>query len=467
MAFELDTTRTLDRLGVLRNRLWIDDERLNAYYNGTHRLAQMGLAVPPSLRSFETVVNWPRLTIDALEARLDVKTFYASDGSKADAVLEGWAYNNLDSESSLAHIDALVYGRSFVVVGSNADDPEHPLITVESPREITAEIDPRTRRITRALRVYGVNEDTGQPEHATLYEADRTTWFRRGPGEKWHETGKDKHRLGRVPIVMLVNRRRAGDFHGVSEMEDVLGLTDAAARTLTNLQIAGETHAIPARWVSGVAKGDFVDAAGKPIPVWESYFTAMSATGNANAKFGQFSASDLKNFHETVNHYAGLVAAVTKMPQAYMGLTTSNAPSADAIRSAEAPHVKLAERKQKAFGDAWAWVGALYERFRTGTWDNGNAMRTEWHDAATPTVAARADSISKLTGGKPVLSVEGAWDEMGWTEARKETERARFENEASDPEMERIMRDLVAGTGQEATPDGDVAGSPGVVPEVA
>ena len=432
MAIDLEVTRTLERLGTLRDRLWVDDERLDRYYNGTHRLAQMGLAVPPSLRSFETAVNWPRLTVDALEARLDVKTFYMPDGRRADAVIEGWAFNNLDSESSLAHIDALVYGRAFVVVGSNADDPAHPLVTVESPREITVDVDPRTRRITRALRVYGVNERTGQPEHATLYEPDRTTWFYRGPGEKWHETGRDDHRLGRVPIVMLVNRRRAGDFRGVSEMADVLGLTDAAARTLTNLQVAGETHAIPARWVSGVAKGDFVDAQGNPIPVWESYFTAMSATGNKDAKFGQFSASDLKNFHDTVNHYAGLVAAVTKMPHAYLGLTTAQSPSADAIRSAEAPHVKLAERKQRAFGDAWAWVAALYERFRTGSWENGNAMRTEWHDAATPTVAARADAIVKLTGGKPVLSVEGAWDEMGWSEARKETERSRIEAESLD-----------------------------------
>lgn len=456
MAIDLEVTRTLDRLGVLRDRLWVDDERLDAYYNGVHRLQQMGLAVPPSLRSFETAVNWPRLTVDALEARLDVKTFYTPDGDRADAVIEGWAYNNMDSESSLAHVDALVYGRSFVVVGSNAEDPAHPLITVESPREITAEIDPRTRRITRALRVYGVNEQTGQPEHATLYEADRTTWFQRGPGEKWHETGRDDHRLGRVPIVELVNRRRAGDFRGVSEMADVLGLTDAAARTLTNLQVAGETHAIPARWVSGVAKGDFVDAAGKPIPVWESYFTAMSATGNKDAKFGQFSASDLKNFHETVNHYAAQVASVTKMPATYLGLTTTNPASADAIRSAEAPHVKLAERKQRAFGDAWAWVGALYERFRTGSWENGNAMRTEWHDAATPTVAARADAIVKLNGGKPILSVEGSWDELGWTEARKATERSRLEAEAADPEMDRIMRGLV---GEEASPNVSAADS--------
>lgn len=166
--------------------------------------------------------------------------------------------------------------------------------------------------------------------------------------------------------------------------------------------------------------------------MWESYFTAIMATGNKDAKFGQFSASDLKNFHDTVNHYAGLVASVARMPATYLGLTTSNPASADAIRSAEAPHVKLAERKQQAFGDSWAWVAALYERLRTGEWMSGNAFRTDWHDAATPTVAARADSISKLTGGKPVLSVEGAWDELGWSEPRKQTERERIERESMD-----------------------------------
>src|SRR5699024_12448819 len=116
MAIDLEVTRTLERLGVLRDRLWIDDERLDRYYNGTHRLAQMGLAVPPSLRSVETAVNWPRLTVDAIEARLDVKTFYMPDGRRAAAVIVGWAYNYLDSDTSLAHIESLVYGRSCEMV---------------------------------------------------------------------------------------------------------------------------------------------------------------------------------------------------------------------------------------------------------------------------------------------------------------------------------------------------------------
>src|SRR5690606_11510343 len=97
MAIDLEVTRTLERLGTLRDRLWVDDERLDRYYNGTHRLAQMGLAVPPSLRSLETAVNWPRLTVDALEARLDVKTFYMPAGRRADTGIEGWTFSILGS----------------------------------------------------------------------------------------------------------------------------------------------------------------------------------------------------------------------------------------------------------------------------------------------------------------------------------------------------------------------------------
>ena len=433
MAFDLEVTRTLDRLMVLRNGRWASDEQLDRYYNGTQRLRQMGLAVPPALRSFETAANWPRLVVDALNTRLQVKSFLTPDGKKAESILEGWKYNNLDSESRIAHLEALIYGRSFVCVGSNDEDPAHPLVTVESPREITVDIDPKTRRIVRALRVYGASEVTGQPMHATLYEPGTTVWFQRDEqGGRWRETGRDEHRLGRVPIVMLVNRRRAGDFNGVSEMADVIGLTDAAARALTNLQVASETHAIPARHVAGVSKGDFVGADGKPLPVWESYFTAMMATANKDAKFGQFTASDLKNFTETIRFYEERVARVSRMPLFQIGPSTGNPPSGDGIRAAEAGHVQLAEEKCLQFGDSWGWVMGLYERFRTGEWVNGNAVETVWHDPATPTVASRADAISKLSGGKPILSVEGAWDELGWSEARKETERERMEKESLD-----------------------------------
>ena len=46
-----------------------------------------------------------------------------------------------------------------------------------------------------------------------------------------------------------------------------------------------------------------------------------------------------------------------------------------------------------------------------------------------------------------ILSREGAWDELGWSEARKAKERTYFDAEAIDPVIERVLRDADAPVG--------------------
>jgi hypothetical protein len=273
----------------------------------------------------------------------------------------------------------------------------------------------------------------GDSDYATLYMPNATVSLTRRDDGRWVEYERDDHQLGRVPVVMFLNRARTGSWSGASEMADVIPLTDAAARALTNLQLAGETHAVPQRWVLGMSKGDFVDAAGNPLPVWQAYFGAIWASENADGKVGQFAASSLSNFHETVNHYAQLVAGVTGLPMRYLGQNTANPPSADGIRADESRLVLNAEDKHTQFGPPWGWVSALYLRFRDGVWVDGNRIRVDWHDAATPTYAAKVDGIQKLTGGQPILSREGGWDELGWSDARKDRERDHLRREETDP----------------------------------
>lgn len=418
------------------------DSLFDAYYEGAQRLEHIGLAVPPELRRFETMVNWPRLYVDSLLQRISVKSLILPGTDVADPGLrEGWDANNLDAESGLAHLDSFVYGRGFVCVGANDEDPDHPLITVESPREVICSVDVRTRRVDAALRLYGGTDADRTPTDATLYMPDVTVWLRLSEG-KWVEIDRDPHNLGRVPVVPFINRRRTGRWFGVSEMSDVVGLTDAAARALTNLQIAAETHSVPQKWVLGMTKGDFVDGSGQPIPAWQSYFSAIWANQNKDAKVGQFSASSLTNFHDTVNHYAGLVAGVTGLPMRYLGQNSANPPSADGIRADESRLIKSAEWKCGFLGDRWGDVAALYLRFRDGEWVNANQIKVEWYDAGTPTVAARADATVKLYQAG-ILSREGAWDDLGWSDARKDRERGYFDSEALDPVAQQILRGTV------------------------
>lgn len=416
-----DISTVVEALEAKSRYQYFKDEKNNRYYEGAQRLEHLGLAVPPELRKFETIVNWPRLYTDAIEQRQDVKNLLRPGSIVSDPWLQEvyWA-NNLAAELTLYRKDKYVYGRSFMCVGTNEEAPEYPLITVESPREITVEIDARARRLSAALRLYNVVD--GVAQNATLYLPDKTVWLER-LHSKWVEVSRDEHNLGRLPIVMGINRRRTGQWHGTSEMADVIGLTDAAARSLTNLQVAQETHAVPARWAAGMTKGDFADTDGKPLPAWEAYYGAVWATEKENAKFGQFSASDLKNFHATVELYATQVAAITGLPADYYGINTTNPPGEGAIRANESRMVKNVERKNTEEGTELGWSLGIAERFYTGEWPVGNRVDVQYHDPGTPTFAQKADALQKLAGGKAIISVEGAWDELGWSHARKEQER--------------------------------------------
>lgn len=413
--------------------------RLDAYYEGTQRLEQIGLAVPPALERFVTTVNWPRTVVGAVEERIDLEGFRVRGQDDADPEMwRVWQANDLDEESQLAHLDALVFGRSFVCVGAG-EDVDTPLVTVESPEEMTCRVDPRDRSVSAALRRY----KDGSDELATLYFPGATVWLERRQG-RWVETDRDKHGLGVVPVVPLVNRPRIKRRLGTSQMNDVITLTDAAARALTNAQVATEVLAVPQRYVLGASPQDFVDAEGNPVTAWETYFGAVWALQNDQSKVGQFSAADLKNFETIVNHYAAMVAGVYGLPMRYLGMATVNPPSEGSIVSEEARLTMTCRRKHRAWEGSWERVMRLVRRLQTGEWDPAlRSMETLWRDPETPTRAQQADATVKLVQAG-VLPVEAAWEDLGYSTTRRQNLRDLRDRERADPTLERIARDLTA-----------------------
>ena len=392
----------------LRNALSVSrvqTKLYNDYYEGVHRLQQLGLAIPDELLHFTVMVNWPRVTVDAIEQRLDVTGFRMPGTDAADAALwDIWQYNNMDERAGFAHTDALAIGRSYVCVGTNEDDRDYPRITVESPYEMVALRDPRTHRVLAGLRLYSGNPepaDVAIDNRATLYLPNITRWLINDNGKWVDEFDPDEHNLGVAPVVPLVNRSRAtrtsrATLEGVSEMFDVIPIADSASRALTNAQLATETVAVPQKYVLGMSKGDFVDADGNPLPVWQSYFGAVWANANAGASVGQLPSADLSNFEHVVDMYSRLASGVTGLPIEYFGLKTANAPTAEGQRAGDTRLIKKAERRQTSFGNSWEAVNALVLRFRDGEWSqDARRMETLWVDAGTPTRAQITDAIVK------------------------------------------------------------------------
>lgn len=428
------------------------DELNLRYYRGLQRVQQLGMAIPPSMRRFLVITNWCRVVVDTINSRQQVRWMTLPGQESADPQLRSIGEaSDLATQLSMFNRDRMVFGRAFMSVGANEYDPDLPLIRSESPREISVFFDKRFEVATSACRFYGNEEPEihAGPQYATLYLPNETIWLEHSDSLKqWDEVNRDVHNLGAVPIAWHLNRRMTGSWVGESQMADVIPIADAAARSLTNLQFAQEAHGIPRMYMTGVAKGDFIDENGDPIPQFEAYFDAIHMLTDPQSKVGQLEAADLKNFDTAVTLYGKQAATVTGFPARYFGLTTANPATEGAIRAEEATMTRSIEEQNEQVGATLGFTGALALRVATGEWVPGRRVQVGWYDPSTPTVAQRADAISKLAqGDTPILSREGAWDELGWSESRKAKERAYFEAQERDPLFDQILRDVNADAG--------------------
>ncbi|MEU9333136.1 phage portal protein [Streptomyces sp. NPDC048290] len=425
-------------------------ELLNAYYEGRQPLSYMAPELERELRDQvrQVVINWPRLVVDSIEERLDVVGFRLPGEAEADEELwRIWQANDLDEQSQQGHLDALVMRRAYVLVGANADDPNTPLVTVESALDMFAEFDPRTGKVNAAVKRWREDGENGAKiDHAALYLPDVTVWWVKDAGE-WQEDPdheRDQHDLGEPPVEVLANRPRLKCRGGVSELQDVIPLSDAACKIATDMMVSAEYHATPRRVAFGFGEEDFVDEHGRKVSAFSRIIGRMWATERNRKEDGadvvQFPEASLSNFHETISQLARLVASLSGLPPHFLGYATENPASADAIRSSESRLVKRAERKQRSWGGTWERVMRLVMRVRDGVWsDEARSLETMWRDASTPTVAQAADAAVKKFQAK-IVPLRQTREDLGYTQAQIERMEEEDERTAQD-----ALRRLAAG----------------------
>jgi hypothetical protein len=433
----------------------------NALYDGTAPLHYLhpDVLAEVSERIQVVALGWPMLAVDPLEERLDVLGFrYPEDGEPdpdaapddlasaiGDANLQRvWQENDLDQESQMGHVDAFVMRRAYVTVGTqDGGGTDTPLSTVESPLEMFTLIDPRTRQPRAALKRWKDDYDfatQAQEQYATLYLPNATVWFDQGP-TGWREIDRDPHGLGTPPIAALTNRGRLADRYGRSELTPpLLSLSHAANKIATDMMVAAEFHAIPLRALFGVGPEDFEDAGGNRLSGLQIIMSRLLAVPDSGDKdqhpvrAHEFTSSSLTNFHDTLGQLARHVSGLLGLDPSVLGMSQGDNPaSAEALRSRETRLIKRAERKQRAFEGGWERWAQLVRRFQEGDWDPAaRRIETIWRDAATPTRAQTADAVTKLTGGKPVIPVQQAREDLGYTPAQQRRMEA-WDAAATDP----------------------------------
>ncbi|CAM3542533.1 phage portal protein [Isoptericola cucumis] len=410
--------------------------RLDNYYNGTQPAAFLTPEAREALGDRLKVlsVNFPRLAVQSVAERLQVTGFrLEGDQSEPDAALwSTWRRNRMEDAAAQAHVDSLVYGRSFVIVWAGANG--QPLITVESPRQVAVLRDPATREVTSALKRWHAD---GRG-HAVLYGPDRITRYVSQarvtdsgslPSTGWDVVSEIPNPLGVVPVVPIVNRGRLLEVDGVSEMEDVLDLADALNKIMSDALVTSEYYARPRRWATGLEIVE--DDEGNPVKPFSSALDDIWQAEDPATKFGQFEAASLSGYAELGAMLTQQIGALSTLPPHYLGLNGDQPPSADAIRSAEASLVSRCYSLQRTFGQSWADVARLVVAVRDGVDPTTLDVETVWANPETRTPAQAADAAAKLAGIGMPLTILLA-DQLGMTPAQVDRVREAIRTQALD-----------------------------------
>lgn len=454
MAIALPTLKLseseAESVGLLRGTLLkvqVKNALKSDLYESKRNAEDLGIAIPTGMdHLINAVIGWPGTVVDVLEERLDFQGWTGAGDLNLGDVFDD---NQLAVESGRGHLDSLIYGCGFETVGRGDVSVGEPqiLVSVESTESCTVEWDYRLRRAKSGLSQ--TRDDKGVVQMETLYLPNETIRFERVRGELV-VVDRDQHGLGRVPVVRTLNRDRASDVNGRSEITRAVEYyTYAALRTLTGLEVNREFYTSP-KW-SALNADPEVFGMSEDKSAAENHKAGFSATqGRLNVippqvdengepvevKLHEFRPAPPTPYIDQVKLYSQLLAAESGMPAPYLGFVTDNPASADSIRQQEYRLVKRAERRQTSFGLAWREVAYLALLLRDGSVDP-EAFRqvgVKWRDASTPTRAAAADEATKLIAAQ-VLQPDSSvtYDRIGLSQQEQDQlERERQRSSVTD-----------------------------------
>lgn len=360
----------------------------------------------------ESRSNWCGLVVDAVDERLAIDGFkFGGQAETADDVWTIWQANQLDADSLLAHGSALSTGQAFVTVWPGA---VFPSIDVEDPCQVLVAYQPGSRKTRRAA----IKEWTDNGiRYVNLYTPDQV-W-------KW-QSGTDSHvlvprsvempffenPLGVVPIIELrANPRNVSSPYGggVAEHEMVIDIQDRINETVFGRLMATHFAAFKQKWATGIDIP--VDDKGKPVDTLQASIAKVWMSEDPDAKFGEFSESDIRQYVEAAAADVQHLAAISKTPPHYLLGQMVNI-SGDALKAAETGLTSKVSRHKRFFGEAWEEIArlAIFANDPNDVRAADVTAQVVWKDSESRSEAERVDALVKLaTLGVPV---EALWERI-------------------------------------------------------
>jgi hypothetical protein len=390
-----------------------------SYYENKRSIRLVGTLIPPQYFNLGLVLGWAGKAVDALARRCNLEGYVWPDGDLdsigGSDILND---NHLISEVDGAIIAAMQHGPAFLInTLGEAGEPD-ALIHVKDATEATGEWNRRRRHLDNLLSVIDKDKD-GRVLTLALYLDNETVVAHRDKASLKWQVDRYEHVYG-VPAEVLPYKPSPKRPFGQSRItRPIMGLQDAAVRTLIRREGHMDVYSYPELWMLGADESVFKNADGTQKAMWEIRLGRIKGIPDdqdqndpqlARADVKQFPASSPEPHWKDINGLAKLFAREASLPDSAVAISDlANPTSAESYDASQYELIAEAEGAVDDFTPALrkTYVRALAMLNKIAISDipeEWKSIDAQWRDPRYQSRAAMADAGMKQLAAVPKLA---------------------------------------------------------------
>lgn len=311
-------------------------KQLKDFYLGiyTHKLRDGYETV---LNEFRNLVdNMTGLVIDSIASRLLFDGFESVSVEVDSAIEQIMRYNKFDTFNNCFVKEALIYGKSYCFVEQIKNELSGIKIYNQNPASVLV-------NHLGYFKFYEITDDDNKVVAFLNHYTNEEVFKYKKNGSSFELVEVLENPYVEIPIFEFNLEQ--------SEVEKIKPLQLLLNRQILSLVIATEYSSFKQKWATGIDI-PINPETGKPVDTFLTAVNRVWASPNEQAKFGEFSESNLNQFIAVINDTRHEIARLTRTPLHLLMLDNTNL-SGEAMKVSETAFASKIYNLQLLLGDVY------------------------------------------------------------------------------------------------------------------
>jgi hypothetical protein len=415
------------------------------YYTMHNKLKDLGISIPPSLRSLDAACGWGKKTVDVMVEHSKFDGWTVDDPEAQLMLDEVMRREKMRTKYRKATTSALeqCYCLYFV-----SEDDGKARVSAYPASASSAIYDDAKGDISSAMFVVAMQRKEGLP-------TDTPSWLNvvtdsyliriQWDGNDWRAT-YEQHGLGHLPAFVAPYEATLERPMGTSRItREVMGYIDEAVRSNINESIASAFAASTQKYLLGTDADTF-----EGIDRWQAYIgniINVDMTSEATTPtFGQLAQPSMQPLTDHFRNLCGRMAAATGIHVSQFGQVHDNPASSEAIYAENEPLILKVKDWNETAGETLRDVAiACYATEMGMTFDEAAALNLgidpRFRNPALPTLAQQTDAAVKLASVVDGFSLTDTFWELNGFNSE---ERKRIKNELREAQGMALLGSIMS-----------------------